>query len=238
MQLLELSLDDPAANLALDEALLESAAEDASAPVLRLWEFAAPVVVLGRGSRVADEVDLAYCHRRDIGVFRRCSGGATVVGGPGCLMYSLVTDLRAHPHLRKLDLAHRYVMTRIQRACAALLPGVTLQGICDLTWGDRKFSGNSLRVTRHHLLYHGTVLYDADLEVLAGCLRTPPRQPDYRRGRDHRTFVTNVPLDPLALRQTIADAFEASERRTVWPAERVRQLCEYRYGDPAWNLRH
>ena len=57
---------------------------------IRVWQFDQPVVVLGRSSRVADEVNREVCEQHGIPLHRRSSGGATVLGGPGCLMYSVV----------------------------------------------------------------------------------------------------------------------------------------------------
>lgn len=98
MKLLILSLESPAANLALDEALLEQAEAGAGpSDVLRLWEPTDPCVVVGCSSRVAVEVKQEACRQAGIPVLRRCSGGAAVVTGPGCLMYSVVLSYRDHP---------------------------------------------------------------------------------------------------------------------------------------------
>jgi lipoate-protein ligase A len=258
--LLEWSEREPAVNLAIDEALLEAADawqqqrqlvsdETAAtveqhdvAEVLRLWEFAGPTVVIGRGSKIADEANLPFCDEHAIPVLRRCSGGAAIMAGPGCLMYSLVLSLIQRPHLRQIDEAHRFVMGQLAISIGRRLPGVTVQGACDLTWQNRKFSGNSLRIARNYLLYHGTLLYQADLETIASALGTPPRIPDYRHNRDHRAFITNVPLDREALMDSAQEAFltAVSPRLTVedipWP--RVQGLMESRYGRRDWHYRH
>ena len=98
MQCLELTLPGAAENLALDEALLEEA-ETAPRPTetLRLWEPRSPSVVLGRSSQIDIEVRRDACRELDVPVLRRVSGGATVVAGPGCLMYALVLDSRLRP---------------------------------------------------------------------------------------------------------------------------------------------
>jgi lipoate-protein ligase A len=83
MQRLELTLDTPAENIALDEALLDEAeARGPEAEYLRVWESRAPLVVLGRSSK-AEEVNLAACRERGMPVLRRSSGGAAIVAGPG-----------------------------------------------------------------------------------------------------------------------------------------------------------
>jgi lipoate-protein ligase A len=244
MRLLELSLACPAADLALDEALLEAAeaapGAGADGEVLRLWEFDRPVVVLGRGSKAAAEVDLRFCREAGIPVFRRCSGGATVVGGPGCLMYSLVLSMQSRPALRKLDLAHQHVMGQLQQALHGVLAGVARHGTCDLAYGSqpRKFSGNSLRLSRDHLLYHGTVLYDGDLALIARCLRTAPRQPAYRQQRDHADFLVNLPLPAEVIRRQLIAQFATTEPLLAWPRDRVASLRQARYDCEAWNFRH
>jgi lipoate-protein ligase A len=113
---------------------------------------------------------------------------------------------------------------------------VSLSGISDLTIRDHKFSGNSLRCKRDHLLYHGTILYGFPLENVARYLRTPPREPEYRAGRSHAEFLSNVPADPPTLQQSMRAAFDVGERMAQWPRDRVEQLVSQRYGQVMWHL--
>lgn len=238
MKLLDLTLETPAANLALDEALLETADEGAGAgEVLRIWESPQPLVVVGRASRVADEVDEASCRAQGIPVLRRCSGGAAVVVGPGCLMYALVLSSRLRPELQQISAAHCLALRRLGDGLRRVVPQVQCQGTSDLTWNARKFSGNSLRIRRTHLLYHGTVLYDFPLDLISACLRTPPRQPQYRQGRSHAEFLVNLPVSRAALAQAIAAGWQTDGTLTEWPRSRTAELAETRYRQPAWNLR-
>lgn len=233
------SLDDPADHLALDEAVLLEADAGELEETIRTWQFDRQVVVLGRSSKVGYEVDRDYCDKNSIAIMRRCSGGASVVGGPGCLMYSVVISLQINPALRKIDAAHQYVMQRVLTAVQQQVPESSLQGICDLTFDNRKFSGNSLRISRSHLLYHGTILFDADLELLARCLCNAPRQPDYRQGRGHSDFVSNVPIDPAIFTQDLMVQFDVDEQPLVeLPQSRMRKLRQERYDSVDWHFRH
>ncbi len=139
MRYLDLTLPTAAENLALDEALLE-AAEAAGRPMetLRFWEPAEPAVVVGRSSRLGDEVFLDACRAHGVPVLRRSSGGAAIVTGPGCLMYALVLSYEKRPELRPLGSAHRFVLGRIAAALESLRPGVHCAGTSDLAiGGDR-----------------------------------------------------------------------------------------------------
>jgi lipoate-protein ligase A len=239
MRLLDLTLATPAENIALDEALLLQAdAGQSPQEVLRLWESPQPAVVLGRSSKVLDEVNLRECRQRGIEVLRRPSGGAAVVIGPGCLMYAVVLSYQRRPRLRAVDAAHRFVLGAIAESLRCYVPTVTPKGISDLVVDGeppRKFSGNSLRCRKSHLLYHGTVLYEFPLEEIAACLRAPPREPAYREGRHHQDFVTNLPLDGQDVRAALTRAFRPQSPLAEWPREMTAELTATRYSQHAWN---
>ena len=118
----DLTLATPEENLALDEALLDQAEAGTGSEVLRLWESRQPMVVVGRGSHVAQEVDLAACRRDGVPVLRRTSGGGAIVNGPGCLMYALVLSYALRPRLRAIDVAHRHVLETSVGRCGNFRP--------------------------------------------------------------------------------------------------------------------
>jgi lipoate-protein ligase A len=246
MRCLELTLPTAAENVALDEALLDSAEEAGDdREVLRIWESALPMVVVGRSSRVAQEVDEAECARRNIPVIRRSSGGAAIVAGPGCLMYAIVLSYTQRPELRDITRAHAFVLDRIATALSGVLPkllAISRAGTSDLVLSNgqsestaRKFSGNSLRVKRTHCLYHGTLLYNSDLALVTKCLRMPPRRPEYRASRSHVDFLQNLPLERQQLVEALHVAWPTVGPLTDVPTDRVAQLVRDRFSSQAWN---
>ncbi len=238
MKLLDLTLPTAAENLALDEALLDEAEQGAGpSELLRIWESPDPLVVVGRSSRIAEEVDLPACRAMGVPVLRRCSGGAAVVAGPGCLMYGVVLSYERHPELRLLEQTHQFVLGMMSQALAMIVPNVKMLGTSDLTCHDRKFSGNSLRCKRDHLLYHGTILYQFPLPLIGQCLGTAPRQPDYRRQREHDAFVDNFPATSQQLRKAISETWPVTESIRDWPRDRVGELVAQRYSQASWNER-
>ena len=228
---------------------------------MRIWESPQPIVVVGRSSRVEQEVDLATCDKRGIPILRRSSGGAAIVAGPGCLMFAVVLSYQLRPELRDIRRAHCEILGRLADALRPhFLPAADIEqaGTSDLVLiesspcatgearlarrsppvhAPRKFSGNSLRAKRTHLLYHGTLLYDFDLSLIETCLKSPPRQPDYRHARSHRDFVTNLPLARDTLIQAIDAAWPTQKPLKEWPKERVATLVAERFSRDDWNLK-
>ena len=237
MYYLDLTLPTPAENVALDEALLDAAeAGEMGGHVLRLWESPSHFVVLGRSSRVAEEIEIAACRSRGVSIVRRASGGASVVAGPGCLMYAVVLPYAGREHLRDLDALHRHVLSEVKTALLPLVAGIEHVGTCDLAASNRKFSGNAVRCKRDHFLYHGTLLYDFDLTLMDALLRDPPRQPSYRAHRRHADFLRNLGLAAAQLRVCLVTQFQAHSPLLNWPHERMQELVRSRYSLDRWNL--
>jgi len=224
-------------NLAFDEALLLSAEAGESSESLRFWEYPSSAIVLGAGGSLVLDVHEAKCIADGVLIQRRPSGGGTVLLGRGCLLFSLVLAYDRTPALREVNSSYRWILGRV---CEALMPiaNVELAGISDLAIAGRKVSGNAQQRKAKHLLHHGTLLYDFDLPLIGKYLNTPEREPAYRTGRGHDTFVQNLPLDGERLKSLIATAF-AAEMAEIPPAviERVPSLIAERYGREDWVRR-
>jgi lipoate---protein ligase len=241
IQLLDQTFSEPAMNLALDEALLRKLDEDPSQrETLRIWEPERPIVVLGRSSQVDVEVNLDVCRKERISVLRRISGGATILTGPGCLMYTVILDLRKRPEIRMVDAAHCFVMSTFRDAFRKADLDVSIEGISDLALstedGLRKFSGNSVRLGRDAILYHGTLLYNYPLSEISRILGTPPRRPAYREDRSHDRFVANLPISGDTLRELVINAWDAIDVRSDSLDAAASALVAEKYSHDAWNL--
>src|SRR5450432_1212164 len=93
MKRLDLTLPSPAENLAVDEALLDVCEAGNGEETLLFWEPCETFVGVGYANKIATEVNVAACEAKKIPIFRRCSGGGTVVQGAGCLYYALILQI-------------------------------------------------------------------------------------------------------------------------------------------------
>ncbi|QDT44354.1 putative lipoate-protein ligase A [Gimesia alba] len=235
----ETTLPTPAENLALDEALLYQINEQDSLGCLRLWEVDQYAVILGSSNQVAANVNREQCKQDQIPVLRRCTGGGTVLLGPGCFIFSLFLRITADQHLTGIEATTHAILNRLSASLEQHKPGfkIELEGISDLTTAGRKFSGNSQRWLTTTLLHHGTILYDFDLDRIPWYLTSPEREPEYRSHRDHLEFVTNYPMTKPDLKRLFIQTWNASESEPDLPLERVEQLVREKYATEKWNLR-
>lgn len=238
MQTLDLTLPSPAENLALDEALLLEAEHDRGGEVLRFWMSRTPFVVVGIGAKVEQEVRLSACEKRQIPVLRRCSGGGTVVQGPGCLNYALVLPVSKAPPLKTIKGANQWIMSKNATALSTVVGrAVSVEGHTDLAIEGLKVSGNAQRRLRTHLLFHGTFLLDFNLALISELLPTPALQPSYRQHRSHDNFLVNLGLAAEKVKTALLGEWESADQSPDMPSARIAKLVQERYNRPEWNFR-
>lgn len=241
MLFIDCTLPTVAANLAVEDAILELAEQGQwQAEYLRVWRAQEDFAVIGRGSKYVQEVNVNACEAAGVSVFRRISGGAAIVAGPGCLLYAVMLSLKQRPELAMVDVAHEFVMKQMVAALMPLVPDLTYAGTCDLVVAGRKVSGNSLRVRRDWLLYHGTLLLDMDLQKIERYLNHPPREPEYRQHRRHHEFVANMGCSATEATARLKAQWQATEGEAslplvTLPLAMTDELVQQKYMQDSWN---
>ena len=238
MKFLDSPLPTPAENLAADEALLDWCEAGAGAECRWFWEPREPFVVVGYANKIAGEVNAAACRQRSTPIFRRCSGGGTVVQMPGGLNYALVLKITPDGPTQNITRANQFIMERNRRALAAVTGRpVTVRGHTDLAMGDKKFAGNSQRRRRDFLLFHGTLLLNGDLDLIRELLPMPSLEPDYRGKRSHLDFVMNLQVSAESVKAALRQEWNAQEPLTNPPWEQITALAQGKYSTDAWNYK-
>jgi lipoate-protein ligase A len=160
----------PLLQMALDEALLAAVAAGHRPALLRLWEWSAPAVVIGRFQSLRNEVDAAAAARHGIAVVRRITGGGAMFIEPGnTITYSLIAPDRL---VRGMSAGESYAFLDAWVLAALAGLGVTAwyQPINDITSAAGKIGGAAQTRRAGAVLHHVTMAYDIDaarmLEVL------------------------------------------------------------------------
>lgn len=247
MKRLDLPPLSPAENLAADEALLDCCEAGHGDESLVFWEPRATFVVVGYANKVAKEVNVAACEAKGIPIFRRCSGGGTVVQMSGGLNYSLILRVDENSPTQSITSVNRFIMEKNRAAIQTLLPEseISVRGHTDLSIVTRhpspvtskKFAGNSQRRRKNFLLFHGTLLLNCDLNLISKLLLMPSVQPDYRASRTHEDFVTNLNLPAESVKAALAEAWNANAEIKSPPLEEIYKLAREKYSAREWNFK-
>ena len=247
MKFLDLNLPSPAGQLAGDEALLDWCENGHGEETLRFWEPRETFVVVGYANKVGTEVNVPACEAKRIPIFRRCSGGGTVLHGAGCLNFALILRITGDGPLRSITSANQFIMERNRAAIQTILPGseITVSGHTDLALvthhssrvTSKKFSGNAQRRKKNFLLFHGTFLLNCDLTLVGEFLRMPSLQPDYRASRSHDDFLVNLNLPAEQVKDAMKKVWNATEELTNIPQTEIQTLAAQKYSTDGWNLK-
>lgn len=180
-----------------DDLLIQSACETGHVR-WSLYQPSRPMVVVGRSSRLDREVDLERCIERRIPLYRRYGGGCSVILDPGNLVISLVFPTAT----RNTAQVGAFYSSKVifEQATGWVIEalhelGVTQarrEGTSDLVVGDRKIGGACIYQTKSFIYFSTTILVEPDIATIAACLLHPPREPDYRCGRGHASFLMGI----------------------------------------------
>ncbi|HET9237604.1 MAG TPA: hypothetical protein VFO10_10155 [Oligoflexus sp.] len=172
----------------IDDQVLKACARPLATEV---WIPEAPMVVLGRGNKVEKEVNVRACVEDGIPILKRLGGGGTVLLHSGCLIVSLglwVKEFYAND--RYFRLLNQSVIDCLNRELPQL--AFDQRGHSDIVHGQLKIAGTSLFRSRNYLMYQASILIDMQIEWIEKYLAHPSLEPDYRKGRSHRDFLTDL----------------------------------------------
>jgi len=237
-----LTPSDPTYGLGLDEALFASA-YTGGVGTIRAW-INDRAVVIGRGQRVADEVDLVQVRALCIPVLRRLSGGGAVYHYPGNLNISLyLGDPRL---LGGVKVTYARLGKAVAHAISHFGVKVTPEGN-NLFVDGKKIGGAAQARKRNGVLYHTTLLISPDTLPMDALLRAlrPGYDPHGLPSHPHPVTTLSAYIDPPATEE-IADQIATALAETIGqrpspgklsPDERKRaeRLAKEKYSSERWN---
>lgn len=237
MHLFDISFPSPEENLAYDDALLDYMETDAPEPILRIWQPASTFVVLGHGNKINTEVNLNACLNDNVPVFRRQSGGGTILQGKGVLNYSVILPLNYHHGLHSITSTNTFIMSTIAEGLKRLDSRVAVNGITDIVLGTKKIVGNAQRRKRHSVLFHGCILVALDLSLISKYLSHPSVEPEYRQSRSHDDFLTHFAYPVDTIKEVLIKQWNATIASPLPLSHEIKDKIECYYAQNEWNFK-
>ncbi|HPF88616.1 MAG TPA: lipoate--protein ligase [Candidatus Limiplasma sp.] len=147
---------DPYRNLAIEKQLLDTLPEETA--ILYLWQNA-HTIVCGRNQNPWYECRVKDFMADGGRIAKRLSGGGTVYHDMGNLNFTFLVPRSSFDIPKQLSV--------IQAAVASFGLRAVRSGRNDLEIGGRKFSGNAFYTSGQNAYHHGTLLVNADKDIMA-----------------------------------------------------------------------
>ena len=169
---------NPSEQMETDVAWAREVAAGKREPTLRIWEWAAPAVVIGKFQSIEDEVNMAVAQKEGFTVVRRCTGGGAMFIEPGnTITYSLYAPLDFAQGI-SIEESYRLCDFWLVRALKELGLDVRFAGLNDIATQYGKLGGAAQRRFTPAeggpgaILHHVTLAYDIDVEKMGRVLNT------------------------------------------------------------------
>lgn len=168
-----------------------------------VWQPDRYILVLGQSNKSENSLHYKQVIDDKIAVYKRPSGGETVILGPGTLVISVSFKTTK---LRNPSIYFNIINSSILRALKECgLEGAEMRGISDLAIDGKKILGSSIYRTTNKVLYHAVLNVSEDVSIIEKYIAHPAKEPDYRKGRSHSEFVTSlIKISPAINTNTIS----------------------------------
>lgn len=169
---------DPQEQMDVDVQWARQVAAGEREPTLRIWEWSAPAVVIGRFQSLQDEVNMQTAQAEGFQVVRRCTGGGAMFIEPGnTITYSLYAPL-AFAHGMSIEDSYKLCDYWLVEALREIGLDVRFSGLNDIATQHGKLGGAAQRRFAADndgpgaILHHVTLAYDIDAEKMTRVLNT------------------------------------------------------------------
>lgn len=235
------NLTDPRYNLALEEYALKNLAINDD--IILLWQNE-PSVIIGRNQNAIEEVNTNYIKKHNIHVVRRISGGGAVYHDFGNLNFTFITN-----NLKDNLNNYRKFATPVINALNFLGVPAEFSGRNDIIVDGKKISGNAQSYYQNRMFQHGTILFDADLEMVANVLQVHFDKIASKGIKSNRSRVTNI--KPYLNKEISISEFKTyllhffletddinskTYQLTATDYKNIQTLCDEKYSTWEWNF--
>lgn len=242
-QLIRGGAELPHMQMALDEVLLNRVASGEREPTLRIWEWAASSVVLGRFQSVRNEVDMEAAEEHGVTVVRRITGGGAMFNEPkNTITYSLYAPEELVKGMSFIE-SYAFLDDWVIQGLRRLGVDAVYQPINDIASSAGKIGGAAQTRRNGVVLHHAMLSYDIDAAKMLQVLRigreklsdkgTKSAAKRVSPVRDQSRMERSAVIDGLLATFTELHGLEGSE---VSAEERVaaEELVENKFATRDW----
>ena len=155
-----------------------------------VWIPSETCIVLGRSNNPVDSLIVKNVVADEITVYKRPSGGETVVLSNKMIVLSTSVEQTNFKSGRSYFKDYN---TKIISALRKLgIEDLGYKGISDITINELKILGSSIYQNKFVVFYHAVLNVSESVSLIDKYLKHPVREPDYRMNRNHRDFVTSL----------------------------------------------
>lgn len=170
-QLLREGPEQPLQHMALDAVITDEVGAGLRPPTLRIWEWAAPAVVIGRFQSLRNEVDPAGAARHGVEVVRRVSGGGAMFVEPGNTITYSISAPQEFVAGMSFQESYEFLDSWVIKALHDLGIKAWYQPLNDITSEGGKIGGAAQARRGKAVLHHVTMSYDIDADKMVEVLR-------------------------------------------------------------------
>ena len=175
---------DPFFNLAAEEYLLRNRKEE-----YLILGINSRSIIIGKHQSPHREINTEFVTQHHIPVIRRITGGGTVFHDMGNLNFTFISECEPG---RQVDF-RRYTQPVIEFLSSQGVRAA-FEGKNDIKVNGLKISGNAEHVFRNRVIHHGTLLFNASMDMLKNSLRKDTSSYYTRAVESNPSPVTNLDL--------------------------------------------
>ena len=155
-----------------------------------LWHPDDRLIILGRSNNPEAALNIEEVKNDNIKVYKRPSGGQTVILTPNTIVISVKVKIGNELNTQKY---FKEINDKIMKALSELgVQNLSMKGISDISIGNKKILGSSIYLRKNTVFYHAVLNISESVDVMSKYLKHPTKEPDYRKGRSHKEFVTSL----------------------------------------------
>ena len=168
---------------------------DLSQPLVMFWQTE-PCIMLGQYQIADREVDMKAAEEKEVAIVRRPSGGGAIFTDSGTFLLSLILPAKIGSNGDCDSFPQKAARTEFADLLISALQQLNipaqLEGRNDILLEDKKISGMAQHVHKGRSCTHGSLLFDADLELLVELLRVDDGKFKTKAVKSIRSRVANI----------------------------------------------